>query len=222
MVKEVRYILAIIATAIICTTATAQTFNLKNLVNGTHATPSKMGANEFETKGIRYRIISTDKAAVAPNGKYGGDVTIPATVNYNGNTYTVSEIADKAFAGNKKLRTVSIMGNSMTKVGNGAFSGCMFLNCVALPPSVAYIGDDAFHMTNISSIELPEGLTYLGKRAFYFSTITSIHIPAKVSAINAKAFSGCAELTEVVIPKSIKTIAADAFENSPKVKVTRK
>ena len=55
---------------------------------------------------VYYRFNSADKTAtvvanrnewgsILPNS-YSGDVTIPSTVTYNGQTYTVTAISDKA------------------------------------------------------------------------------------------------------------------------------
>ena len=52
-----------------------------------------------------------------------GKVEIPATVDIDGKTYTVTEIAADAFKDNKELTEVTIPG-TVTTIGDGAFAGC--------------------------------------------------------------------------------------------------
>lgn len=52
-----------------------------------------------------------------------GKVEIPETVEIDGKTYTVTEIAADAFKDNKELKEVTIPG-TVTKIGDGAFAGC--------------------------------------------------------------------------------------------------
>ncbi len=58
-------------------------------------------------------------------------LTIPATVKVKGVTYKVTAISDRAFKGNKKLKTVTI-GSNVTKIGIGAFYGCKNLKKITV------------------------------------------------------------------------------------------
>ena len=58
-----------------------------------------------------------------------GKVEIPATVEIDGKTYTVTEIAAGAFKDNKELKEVTIPG-TVTKIGDGAFAGCENLRAI--------------------------------------------------------------------------------------------
>lgn len=58
-----------------------------------------------------------------------GKVEIPATVEIDGKTYTVTEIASNAFKDNKELTEVTIPG-TVTKIGDGAFAGCEALRAI--------------------------------------------------------------------------------------------
>ena len=58
-----------------------------------------------------------------------GKVEIPATVEIDGKTYTVTEIASNAFKDNKELTEVTIPG-TVTKIGDGAFAGCEVLRAI--------------------------------------------------------------------------------------------
>ena len=61
--------------------------------------------------------------------EYTGDVVIPATVTYGGNTYSVTCIRQYAFYGCSGLTSVTIP-NSVTGIGEKAFDGCSGLTSV--------------------------------------------------------------------------------------------
>jgi hypothetical protein len=96
--------------------------------------------------GIYYNFSET--GATVTNGpsydSYCGDVTIPASVTYNGRTYSVTSIGESAFYGNQQLTSVAIPG-SVTSIGRSAFYSCWSLTSANIPGSVISIGDWAFH-----------------------------------------------------------------------------
>ena len=58
-----------------------------------------------------------------PAKKNAKTVVIPESVEINGYTYQVTEIASKAFMNNRKIKTV-VIGANIKKIGKKAFSGC--------------------------------------------------------------------------------------------------
>ena len=103
----------------------------------------------------------------------------------------VTAIAKKAFAGYSILTSV-IIPESITSIGESAFSGC-------------------FRLTG--NLIIPDSVETIENKAFYgCSKITSVTIGSSVISVGASAFSGCAELTgELVIPDSVKMIGESAF-----------
>ena len=60
-----------------------------------------------------------------------------------------------------------IIPNSVTNIGNAAFSGCSSLTKINIPNSVTNIGNEAFECcSSLTKINIPNSLTNIGKRAF--------------------------------------------------------
>ncbi len=83
-----------------------------------------------------------------------------------------------------------------------------------IPESVTQIGDSAFsECSSLTSIEIPDSVTQIGDSAFYrCSSLTNIEIPGSVTRIGISAFSGCSSLTSIEIPDSVTQIEAWAFD----------
>ena len=107
----------------------------------------------------------------------------------------------------------TIIPNSVTSIGNGAFWGCSSLTSITIPNSVTSIGDDAFNWcTSLTSITIPNSVTSIGDDAFdRCSSLTSITIPNSVTSIGDGAFIWCTSLTNVTIPNSVTSIGDYTF-----------
>ena len=116
------------------------------------------------------------------------ELTIPATVSYDDNTYMV------------------------TKIGNGAFESCQNLTTVTLPATLEKIGEDAFHYSSITSIDIPNTVRTIGMYAFAMcANLTSANLPTGLTTINSSLFLNCSKLTSINIPEKVKTIGSSAF-----------
>ena len=126
---------------------------------------------------------------------------------------TVTSIGDGAFIGCTGLTSITIP-NSVTSIGNGAFIDCTGLKSITIPNSVTSIGSSAFwSCTGLTSISIPNGVTSIGNSTFYYCTgLTSISIPNGVTSIGNSAFWACWNLKSVTIPNSVTTIGERAFE----------
>ena len=76
--------------------------------------------------------------------EYTGNVVIPATVTYGGNTYSVTSIGEYAFEECSGLTSVTIP-NSVTSIGSYAFYYCSGLTSVTISNSVTSIEEGAFY-----------------------------------------------------------------------------
>ena len=125
---------------------------------------------------------------------------------------SVTEIGDRAFSDCIGLTSVTI-GNSVTKIGDWAFSDCRGLTSVTIPNSVSEIGRGAFSgCSGLTSVTIGDSVTEIGDYAFSgCSSLTSVNIPNSVTGIGDWAFSGCSGLTSVNIPNSVTEIGYHAF-----------
>ena len=141
--------------------------------------------------GFSYRHLGGDQLAVAQRSgtPYAGHLTIPAHVEIDGKTYTV------------------------TAVDKGAFQKCTGLLSVELPSTLKSIGQFAFEgCTALTSVSMPATVRDLGSYTFYGCTsLTDIEVPDSITAIGPCTFKGCTSLRAVSLPAAVRTIGRDAF-----------
>ena len=127
---------------------------------------------------------------------------------------SVTNIGDYAFSGCSSLSSV-VIPDRVTSIGDCAFENCSSLTDIVIPDGVTSIGDCAFEgCRSLTDIVIPDGVTSIGDCAFEncFS-LTGIVIPDSVTGIGKFAFSGCSSLSSVVIPDSVSCIGSGAFKN---------
>ncbi len=156
-----------------------------------------------------------------------GEISIPNTLK----TVTVTgtgRIADGAFANCSNLNKIVVSGN-VSSIGLGAFEGCSKLEIITLP----FVGKTAngaenTHFGYVFGAEnaadngtvLPTSLTTviivggeeLAEGAFDgCATLTTIELPATLKTIERYAFRGCTELIEIEIPAGVERIGGGVF-----------
>ena len=96
----------------------------------------------------------------------------------------------------------TVIPNSVTSIGDGAFFDCSTLTSITIPNSVKNIGICAFYgCTGLTAFTIPNSVTSIVNMAFWgCSGLTSISIPNSVTTIGEGAFEGCIGLPSVTIP----------------------
>ena len=109
----------------------------------------------------------------------------------------------------------TIIPNSVTAIGDWAFSYCHGLTSINIPNSVTAIGKGAFESCiGLTSVDISNSVTSIGNYAFYnCGGLTSINIPNSVTSIGDWAFFWCTGLTSIVIPNSVTSIGNEVFKN---------
>ena len=196
--------------------------------------PLNITAHDFEVDGIYYNIINDNEATVTYKNnnssqypdRYIDNVTIPSTVNYNGTTYSVTSIDDKAFYRCLYLTGIEIP-NSITTIGRAAFYSCSALENVYITDiaswckinftmtsanPLSYANHLYLNSVEVSDLILPDTISEISNYAFYgFTGIMSIIIPNSVNSIGQQAFANCTGLTSVNIGNSVTAIGERTF-----------
>ena len=154
---------------------------------------------------ILYRYNGSDK-----------ELTLPGLID-GGHTYKI---------GREVFRyrdiTIVVIPESVTAIGDSAFSNCQNLTSIVIPESVETIGASAFgSCSSLTSVVIPESVTAIGKFSFSnCQNLTSVVIGENVSTIGIYAFNDCSNLTNVEFknPEGWKrngaAISADDLRNS--------
>ena len=127
----------------------------------------------FEVGGLFYKTAegySMDFVEVTGNqggGKYSGDVVVPGTVEYDGITYTVKGVGNRAFEGCGDLRKVTI-SEGIYKIGAYAFCYCGNLERVILPSTLEYIDNLNRVFTGCSKLEIITTAPREGQEDYYY------------------------------------------------------
>ena len=125
---------------------------------------------------------------------------------------SVTDIGDYAFSHCSSLSNI-VIPDSVTDIGDYAFSDCSSLTNIVIPNSVTDIGDYAFwECSSLTNIVIPDSVTDIGNSAFeYCSSLSNIVIPNSVTDIGDGAFAYCSFLSNIVIPDSVTDIGSSAF-----------
>ncbi len=161
-----KYIIIIILTALLVTTATARDFAYTYQGQTINYTVIDESAKTVRTTEGEETWLLGYTAITPGNINIKGDLVIPDCVNDGGKTYTVVEIGDYSFRNNLYLKSVTLPAE-ITTIGESAFSGCSNLQSVTVPKSLRTIGEEAFFgCKKLQSVTLPEGVTTIAESTF--------------------------------------------------------
>ena len=137
-----------------------------------------------------------------------GDLIIPSTISYNGTTYSVTSIGDRAFYYCSGLTSVAIP-NSVTSIGQSAFYGCNGLTSIVsnavVPPA---LGNEVFPNPNSCNVTVP-----CGSLEAYTSSQWNNYFPNRIEEDCSSALQEVESTKEVVVyPNPARGFAIVEFE----------
>lgn len=166
-------------------------------------------AQSFTEDGIHYDISDAEQrtlTVVRGDGDYVGDVTIPARVEHDGVTYTVTALNDQAFFQCAELAAITIPA-TVTDLGRYTFSQCTSLAQVSLPQSIEIIPQGCFvYCSALTAVELPETVTDIESYGFgYCSSLSELNLGDHVTFLGDMALIGTA-LPSFTLPASLTRV----------------
>ncbi|MDY3977516.1 MAG: leucine-rich repeat protein [Candidatus Onthomorpha sp.] len=137
-----------------------------------------------------------------------GDLIIPSTISYNGTTYSVTSIGDRAFYYCSGLTSVAIP-NGVTSIGGSAFYGCNGLTSIVsnavVPPAP---GNEVFPNPNSCNVIVP-----CGSLEAYTSSQWNNYFPNRIEEDCSSALQEVESTREfVVYPNPARGFAIVEFE----------
>ena len=181
--------------------------------------------------GYIFGTSSYDGGVATQQSYYGSSTTSTTSTTYyipsslKSVTVTGGNILYHAFYNCSNLTSVTI-GDSVTSIGDYAFSGCSSLTGIWVDEENPNYSSDShgvlFNKDQTTLIRapgaisgrytIPAGVTSISSSAFSScSSLESVVISDSVTSIGEYAFSSCSSLTSVVIPDSVKSIDSYAF-----------
>ena len=108
----------------------------------------------------------------------------------------------------------TIIPNSITNIGSGAFYEIDSLKTIDIPEGVTTISDEAFRdCSSLTKVNLPDSLITIGKHAFsYCSNLEEIAIPKSTASIGDFAFAYCDSLSKINVAE--ENTIFDSRDNS--------
>ena len=201
---------------------------------------TSIGASAFDYCNFSFISIPNSVKSIGDMAFWGSSLTsivIPESVDYIGydvfsschrlNSIIVEDgntVYDSRNDCNAIIETASntlivgagntIIPESVTRIGESAFNGRLFLTSLNVPNSVTSIGSRAFEGTTWYENQ-PEGLVYAGKVAYKYKgempENTTIDFREGTLGIAGDAFNGCTGLSSITIPESVTNIGIQAF-----------
>ena len=114
--------------------------------------------------------------------------------------------------------------DSVTAIGEGAFSNLEGLRTIIIPSTVKRIEQNAFkNNTTLENVIIQErngeGVEYIGANAFYgCSNLQTINLPDTITTIGESCFRSCAKLDNVKLPNNLTTLNPYTFDGCTNLK----
>lgn len=147
-----------------------------------------------------YKYSKWSDVTVTGYSGSSNDITLPTTVTYGSENYTVTCVGTNAFKNfkNSNVALKVTIPDTYDTIDTEAFQYCKGLSEITIPGSMKSIGYHAFDgCTGLSSVTFSEGTNPLkfGTKPFMNCTsLTALTIPARTSSITNNPIDGCTSL----------------------------
>ena len=136
-------------------------------------------------------MTAVTNGSSGPGWRYN-ESTKTLYINYKGPMPNYNRASDRPWDSYRYTAENLVISDSVTSIGNRAFSGFMSLKNVTMADTVAKIGDYAFSTC---------------------TSLTSLYIPASVTRICYRAFKDCSKLRDVTVRANV-TVENEAFSGT--------
>ena len=174
-----------------------------------------MSAYDFMVGGIYFNKLNDSQVEVTyKNTDYNSylrDVIIPETVLYDGVSYQVTAIGQRAFNKCSNMKSVTIP-KTVNRIGELAFGDCTRLSQVHIEDLASWCTMRIDSYSSLSSSFNSSNPLYYAHRLYLNGEeIDDIVIPDSVEMINSFVFADCTSLRSVAISNSVTRIGGYAF-----------
>ena len=106
-----------------------------------------------------------------------------------------------------------VLGDTVTKLDDRAFSYCVSLESITWSPNLTEVGEAVFtNCTALQEVVIPATITEIGKEMFYrCSGLKSLVISEGITKVGEMAFGECTSLPEITLPSSVEKIGQYSF-----------
>ncbi|MEI6092008.1 MAG: leucine-rich repeat protein, partial [bacterium] len=128
---------------------------------------------------------------------------------------TLNEICDSVFLGCVNLEGTLTIPNSVSSIGNYAFSNCVRISLIQFSSNLKTIGENAFlNCSGLTGLTIPNTVNSIHQGAFQNCTnLSTLVLGNGISSINNSVFKNCDKLVNIAIPNTVKKIENSAFED---------
>lgn len=184
-----------------------KTFTLFTAMLSMTATAMAATGN-FAVDGLEYDYYNDGVMLVGYNDECQGDVVVPSSVKYEGETYRIIELANNSFQGCTALTSIELP-TTLERIGSLSFYGCTNLRSIDIPggtwanskyityDGVLYAaGEDgtqlaAFPAARTGVFDMTDDVMSMWLGAFAYTKLSKINLSESLTAIKADAFEGC-------------------------------
>ena len=121
--------------------------------------------------------------------------SMPKTVTFRDQTYTVVEIADYAFKNETEITAIELP-ETISKIGTEAFANCTNLKSFDVPEGVAVLDKTFMGCTSLRNVAIPDSVTTITDETFYTDLIDNGGTPISDLVIYCAVNSVAEEYTQ--------------------------